>query len=277
MPYDNTGKSHNNGVSNEEMNIDVLNRRSDIVYDIWSQMNGVPYIAKQVGGTKTVVDGIVTFYTPDGEVDYSISMKNADQESSTHDWINCSSEVKKDHVLWGPWARTISDIRDDKDNLSYAKAEALQNIGRDTVMKNLSSNASEVKDFFRKHIINRNMGKYVIRHSKKTSSLQVYKFDDHPMVEYFKSMSLKFMGTKKSRMIRFLDAQGKEHDCGLRIRIQTNNGTTALLGLNEGKVNSKGNAKNNNASAVIKIQQEKITSTVLPKLKQKGKLKTYKI
>lgn len=277
MPYDITGKSHNNGVSNEEMNIDVLNRRADIVYDVWPEMNGIPYIAKQLGGTKTVVDGVVIFHTPEGEVEYNLSMKNADKESSTHDWVNCSSEVKKDHVLWGSWAKTISDIRDDKDNLTYAKAEALQDTGRDTVMKNLSSNTLEVKNFFRKHIINRNLGKYVVRYSKKTSSLQIYKFDDHPMVEYFNSMSLKFAGTKKSRMIRFLDAEGKEHDCGLRIRIQTNNGTTALLGLNEGKVNSKGKPKNNYSSGVIKIQQEKITSTVLSKLKQKGKLKTYKI
>lgn len=277
MPYDKTGKSHINGISNEKTNIDILNRRPDIVYDIWPHMDGVPYKAEQLGGTKTVVDGTVTFDTPNGHVKYNLSMKNADKESSTHDWINCSSEVKEDHVLWGSWAKTISDIRKNKSKLSYSQAEALQNTGRNVVMKNLSNNTSEIKNFFYKHIINRNMGKYIIRHSKKARSLQVYKFDDHPMVEYFKNMSLTFLGTKKSRMIRFLDAKGKEHDCGLRIRIQTNNGTTALLGLNEGKVNSKGKAKNNNSTPVIKIQQEKVDSAVLSKLKAKGNLKTYKI
>ena len=76
-------------------------------------------------------------------------------------------------------------------------------------------------------------------------------FRSHPAVDYIQkgySIVLKGKG-KSSRMVYFVDADGNVYDCGLRIRVTSNNGINAFLGLSKA---------NNNSQVVIKLQQDKV-------------------
>jgi len=49
--------------------------------------------------------------------------------------------------------------------------------------------------------------------------------------------------------VYFVDQQGKVYDCGLRLRVTSNNGINAFLGTSKA---------NRNSQVVIKLQQDKV-------------------
>ena len=50
-------------------------------------------------------------------------------------------------------------------------------------------------------------------------------------------------------MVYFVDQQGEVYDCGLRLRVTSNNGINAFLG---------NSTANRNSQVVIKLQQDKV-------------------
>jgi hypothetical protein len=50
-------------------------------------------------------------------------------------------------------------------------------------------------------------------------------------------------------MVYFVDADGEVYDCGLRLRVTSNNGINAFLGTSKA---------NRNSQVVIKLQQDKV-------------------
>jgi hypothetical protein len=50
-------------------------------------------------------------------------------------------------------------------------------------------------------------------------------------------------------MVYFVDAEGNVYDCGLRLRVTSNNGINAFLGASKA---------NRNSQVVIKLQQDKV-------------------
>jgi hypothetical protein len=49
--------------------------------------------------------------------------------------------------------------------------------------------------------------------------------------------------------VYFVDAEGNVYDCGLRLRVTSNNGINAFLGTSKA---------NSNSQVVIKLQQDKV-------------------
>jgi len=84
----------------------------------------------------------------------------------------------------------------------------------------------------------------------KTQSIFAFSADNHPAVDYINrgfTVSLQGKG-KSSRKVLFSDGINV-YDCGLRIRVTSNNGINAFLGLSKA---------NNNSQVVIKLQQDKV-------------------
>jgi hypothetical protein len=52
-------------------------------------------------------------------------------------------------------------------------------------------------------------------------------------------------------MVYFVDADGNVYDCGLRLRVTSNNGINAFLGTSKA---------NRNSQVVMKLQQDKVAN-----------------
>jgi predicted Zn-dependent peptidase len=109
----------------------------------------------------------------------------------------------------------------------------------------------QVTEILRRGLIEHNAGFDVVINDTKTSELYKFSAEQHPAVAYIAmgySIVLKGNG-KSSRMVYFVDADGEVYDCGLRLRVTSNNGINAFLGTSKA---------NRNSQVVIKLQQDKV-------------------
>ena len=122
---------------------------------------------------------------------------------------------------------------------------ALCELALDTLSKDQIINILQIG------LIDNNSGFDVVINDTKSQEIYVFSANNHPAVSYIErgfTPVLKGNG-KSSRMIYFVDSEGNVYDCGLRIRVTSNNGINAFLG------NSKANK---NSQVVIKLQQDKV-------------------
>jgi hypothetical protein len=111
--------------------------------------------------------------------------------------------------------------------------------------------SARIADILRFGFIEANKGFDVVINDTKTSQIYVFDAGHHPAVDYIsKGYSIVLKGNgKSSRMVYFVDAEGKVYDCGLRLRVTSNNGINAFLGTSKA---------NRNSQVVIKLQQDKV-------------------
>ena len=86
----------------------------------------------------------------------------------------------------------------------------------------------------------------------------LYQFDpaDHPVVDVARTCdSIKFVTARRAKSSRkvIFTKDGIDYDYGIRLRITSNNGITAFLGLSK---------SNNNSSVVLKLQQDAVHKLV---------------
>jgi hypothetical protein len=114
-----------------------------------------------------------------------------------------------------------------------------------------SLTSAQVIEILQRGLIEHNAGFDLVINDTKTSELYVFAAEQHPAVGYIQkgySVVLKGNG-KSSRMVYFVDAEGNVYDCGLRLRVTSNNGINAFLGASKA---------NRNSQVVIKLQQDKV-------------------
>ena len=113
--------------------------------------------------------------------------------------------------------------------------------------------SEQVTDILKRGLIEPNRNFDIAINDTKTSELYVFGAEEHPAYDYInKGYSIVLKGNgKSSRMVYFVDVDGNVYDCGLRLRVTSNNGINAFLG------NSKANR---NSQVVIKLQQDKVAN-----------------
>jgi hypothetical protein len=236
MTYDTTGRVHYEGVKNEDVTVRILNEKK-----IYSET------VEKRGGTKCKEDAVA------GDKKISIKRK-AGITNGSFDWFNTSAY---NDALGDTFTHFLSNmkelrqmpesLRSDEDFVLKIRDSfnALCELALDTLT------SPQVTEILRRGLIEHNADFDIVINDTKTSELYKFSAEEHPAVAYIVmgySIVLKGNG-KSSRMVYFVDAAGNVYDCGLRLRVTSNNGINAFLG------NSKANS---NSQVVIKLQQDKV-------------------
>ena len=240
------GSVHHGGIKNEDQTIKILNE-----IGIYREL------VEKRGGTTQKADAAA------GDKKISIKRKEGITNGS-FDWFNTS---KYNDVLGDTFNSFLSNvkelrtmpkdlIRDDEFILKVRDSfNALCELSLDTLT------SDQIIDILRRGLIDANAEFDVVVNDTKTDKLYVFGAEQHPAVEYINqgfSVILEGKG-KSSRKVLFSDGINV-YDCGLRIRVTSNNGINAFLGLSKA---------NSNSQVVIKLQQDKVKQLLISTNSQK--------
>jgi hypothetical protein len=240
------GSVHHGGIKNEDQTIVILNEKK-----IYSET------VEKRGGTKLKEDAVA------GNKKISIKRKEGITNGS-FDWFNTS---KYNDVLGDTFNSFLSNVKelrtmpkdligDDEFILKVRDSfNALCELSLDTLT------SDQIIDILRRGLIDTNAGFDVVVNDTKTDKLYVFGAEQHPAGEYINqgfSAILEGKG-KSSRKVLFSDGINV-YDCGLRIRVTSNNGINAFLGLSKANINSQ---------VVIKLQQDKVKQLLISTNSQK--------
>ena len=237
--YNTTGRVHHEGVANEANTIQLLNAFNIYLHRV-----------EKRGGTKLKEDAVA------GKQKISIKRKGSITTGS-FDWFNTTahndalgdtfdaflSNMKELRQLPESIRRDPEFISKMRDGFNALCELALDRLDYDDVRAIL----------FKEFDSHRDMD--VVINATDNRTLYKFKVEQHPVVKLLENRAGIVLqgGGKSSRTIYFVTAEGNVVDCGLRLRVTSNNGINAFLG------NSKANK---NSSVVMKLQQDKVRNLI---------------
>lgn len=230
------GSVHHGGVKNEDVTVQILNEKK-----IYSET------VEKRGGTKVKEDAVA------GDKKISIKRKEGITNGS-FDWFNTSAYNDALGDTFDHFLSNMKELRQMPESLRSDVEFVLKirdsfNQLCELALDTLTS--ARIADILRFGFIEANKGFDVVINDTKTSEIYVFDAGHHPAVDYIsKGYSIVLKGNgKSSRMVYFVDAEGNVYDCGLRLRVTSNNGINAFLGTSKA---------NSNSQVVIKLQQDKV-------------------
>jgi hypothetical protein len=226
-----TGEVHHGGIQNELDVIDVLN-----------EANIYPTPVTHAGGTQNKADAYA------GEVGISIKRKR-DLNNGSYDYLNSTVPVSTlPYIdLIDVWKEETLALAPTQENKEIAKQAF--NVVSSFVLSTIDSNTltAIVSDTFQAQA-----GMDIAITDQQTESLYLFSADDMEVPQLLKAgYKAQIVQTKNivtSRKIVFVK-DGDIRDVGLRIRLVTNNGVGAMMGMSKA---------NKTSSVVVKIQQDKV-------------------
>ena len=248
MTYKTDGSVHHGGVKNEDITVQILNELK--IYD-----NPV----EKRGGTKVKEDAVAGYQR--------ISIKRKEGiTNGSFDWFNTSAYNDLLGDTFDHFLSNMKELRNLPESLRSDDEFVLKIRDSFNQLCELSLDtltSARIADILRFGFIEANKGFDVVINDTKTSQIYVFDAGHHPAVDYIaKGYSIVLKGNgKSSRMVYFVDVEGNVYDCGLRLRVTSNNGINAFLG------NSNANS---NSQICIKLQQDKVK-----KLLQEVKAEEY--
>lgn len=271
MSFLTDGSSHRDGIKNEEKTRDFLQQHA---YKYFLHLEKEKYIVKRMGGTTNKADNVIISddghrieisdkhkkNLSSGSVDYINTGKpiNEKIESGRFNHLNEIKERVKE-IRQKPLSEREEVLESFRKEVSNAGYEALREL-----------DSSELIDFLYRYVIKPNEHLQILITEGKSEKRFLWHISQHPVVKLLEDgyvPTLKIRKNATSAPIKFVKGDGDEEiDCGLRIRILTNNGVGALLNTHEAwnaqpasffaiEGNKK---KNTNSSFVLKIQQDKV-------------------
>ena len=245
MPYNTTGGSHRDGVSNEKKIVDFLNATNGGSLRL-NELFGESLQFVQIGGTKSVSDMDI-FREESGERVCGVSIKNHKQGS--YDYVNTSRT--RDYLPEESVNRISSGIQgirtaylDQEEKIEAARAA--KNTLLEAEFVNLTSDA--IKSLLQK--INVRNPKLIIVNDVKDKKLKCYHESAFTELatEPYKEENVYSLKKGRGKTSRQILRNGVSTN--LRVRIELNNGVKALLG--------GFGAGNKNSSVAIKVQQDSV-------------------
>ncbi len=233
MGFVNDGSVHYSGIANELETSKILNEMKYFDDDV------IP-----VGGTKHKEDAVA------GNKKLSIKDKKK-LSTGSFDWVNTSANNCIFGGHFDPFKKKVKDIR--------LKDVAVRKKMVDSIRSEFASLCSDAFDYLSKEqlcdIVTKAISHdidYIFVNDQENESL--YQFDpkDHPAINIAETCDSIRLDTSKnaksSRKIIFVK-DGVDYDYGLRLRITSNNGINAFLGLS---------SSNKNSQVVLKLQQDSV-------------------
>lgn len=236
MTYKTDGSVHHGGVKNEDLTVQILNEKKIYSHPV-----------EKRGGTKVKEDAVAGYQR--------ISIKRKEGiTNGSFDWFNTSAYNDVLGDTFDHFLSNMKELRQMPESLRSDEEFVLKirdgfNALCELALDSLTS--AQVTEILRRGLIDANCGFDVVINDTKTSELYVFSADQHPAHDYIaKGYSIVLKGNgKSSRMVYFVDAAGNVYDCGLRLRVTSNNGINAFLGTSKA---------NRNSQVVIKLQQDKV-------------------
>ncbi len=233
------GSVHHGGVKNEDQTIAILNELK-----IYSSN------VEKRGGTTQKADAVA------GDKKISIKRKEGIANGS-FDWFNTSKYNDVLNNIFDDFLSSVKEFRSMPkdligDNEFVLKVRDNFNQLCETSLDTLSS--EQIIDILQRGLVNANDEFDVVVTDTKTDTLYVFGAEQHPAVGYInQGFTAVLQGRgKSSRKVLFSDGTNL-YDCGLRIRVTSNNGIKAFLGLSKA---------NKNSQIVIKLQQDKVKQLI---------------
>lgn len=233
------GSVHHGGVKNEDQTIAILN-----------ELNIYSSIVEKRGGTTQKADAVA------GDKKISIKRKEGITNGS-FDWFNTS---KYNDVLDNTFDDFLSSVKEFRtmpkdligDDEFVLKVRDNFNQLCEASLDTLSS--EQIINILQRGLVNANAEFDVVITDTNTDTLYVFGAEQHPAVGYInQGFTAVLQGKgKSSRKVLFSDGTNL-YDCGLRIRVTSNNGIKAFLGLSKA---------NKNSQVVIKLQQDKVKQLI---------------
>jgi hypothetical protein len=236
MTYKTDGSVHHGGVKNEDLTVQILNEKK-----IYSET------VEKRGGTKCKEDAVA------GDKKISIKRKEGISNGS-FDWFNTSAYNDVLGDTFDHFLSNMKELRQMPESLRSDEEFVLKIRDSFNALCELSLDSltsAQVIEILQRGLIEHNAGFDLVINDTKTSELYVFAAEQHPAVGYIqKGYNIVLKGNgKSSRMVYFVDAEGNVYDCGLRLRVTSNNGINAFLGTSKA---------NRNSQVVIKLQQDKV-------------------
>ena len=245
--YNTTGKSHKDGVKNEEFTANVLNKLKIYPGEVILR-----------GGTKHKEDAIVAYLN---EVLEKLGFKlKKGTGNGSFDWGNLGKQARTFHKYFAEWNTKIADWRTLPDTIRYDEEfqDMVGEIFADYCSAALDQITSdEVIQVLKEGFVDPLYGHHIWVRDSVDEELHRFTFQNHPAVRYiengFTARLVNASGlAKTSRKIVFNDGVS-DYECGLRFRLTSNNGVSAFLGA------PKKEKGNKNGSVTIKLQQDGVT------------------
>lgn len=235
------GSTHHEGVSNEHATIDLLNEFS--VY---------PDSVTHLGGTKHKADAMA------GEKGISIKHK-AGLKNGSFDWVN-TSDIHGiiDRTIFADFFSFISEARSWDVARREAIVEEVRDLFNECCEKALDSiHPYDLLCFLKSHVTEKQAGMGIVINDTKHETLHIMEADRLIMTRCINSNYspelVKGKGKSSRRLVFSSMAVPKGFDCGLRVRVTSNNGIRAFLGLSKA---------NKSSQVVIKVQQDNVREFV---------------
>ena len=233
------GSTHHQGVKNEYATIDILNEHA--VYDTK---------VKHKGGTKFKADAVA------GEKGISIKHK-AGLKNGSFDWVNTSDindvinrECFADFFTFLKGAHLLSK----KDR--FALVDQARDLFTKCCEKALDSiHPDDMQRFLKQHIVDKQRGYGIVINDTKHERLHIMEADRLAMTKCIEQGHTPrlIQGKGKSSRKLVFEYLVADINLGLRVRVTSNNGIKAFLGLSKA---------NKSSQVVIKVQQDNIKQFV---------------
>tara|TARA_A200000113_G_scaffold40427_1_gene32924 strand:+ start:30 stop:812 length:783 start_codon:yes stop_codon:yes gene_type:complete len=245
MVFPHNGENHENGIKNEKNTVEYQNNNPNNAINIclMSDYGGSDVEWSHQGGTKQKADANVKITTPGNvEIIEEISLKN--HKSGTFDWENTTKGVPeniknqiKEYKEKNKSATEVTKMH--RNEVNTILSDSLNNFTHEMIKGMLSAIYDDYPEWI---LVNKNKEKEFIMFHK--DNLEKY-FKPKENETYI----LKKSRAKTSRQIWMQSSDGNEKNTNLRIRLVTNNGVGALLGLSK---------SNKSSVPCIKIQQDHV-------------------
>jgi hypothetical protein len=269
------GSNHRTGISNEEYITERLN--TDLMSTIFPLNHNHGDLAVHIGGTGgkadcVLIDGSfrkdmvssVKEKVKIGQITIkkSLSIKKKEKETGTFDWNNTTAWIKK-NINSMPLIK-LKDIHSRSRIMRKTLSESQRAMNKNGFNKNMMEACDETLSNFNDEIIRNliqdemltpNKNEDVIIRIIATDHIYHFSFSSHPMHKYMAdadnifSLKKKNKGAKGSRTIFVQNRNNISEtiDTGVRIRLHSNNGASAMLGISN---------SNKDSAFCIKFQQD---------------------
>ncbi len=264
MTFKNDGSVHHSGVEAEH---NFIGR----IFDVESQkpkphgwillpnLKGIDYLVSHKGGTRNKSDCIIE--SLDGAVLHNVSNKKKESlTTGSWDWVNTSSIVREN----SDWFADVIEVVEtfNRSGRSKKEVEAKFKKASNKNLRQMTSN--RIKHILQKSVIDKNQHITMVVSDLKNCVDYSWPFTDHPLNDFIDThtpvLEGEFLNDDYTTSARIIFVKGQNRvDLGLRLRIVTNNGITALVGTEK------------SSQAVVKIQQDKC-DTLLERVQKKGNL-----
>jgi hypothetical protein len=237
MAFVTDGSVHYTGISNEKHMLYVMQSLGLVGKD-----------AKRKGGTQSKADFV------DGDRKFSVKHKDRLSKGS-FDWVNTSriGYIKSTH--FDEFLEGVREVVESGKKVTPKVIASVRRYFQKATSEALCACTSkDIERFLRENFEQPNKGMRCVVTESGTKKLFVFKFEQHPAINFLNKGWEPFFSSRAASSAKISFRKGEQVvDSGLRLRLASNNGIQAFLGLKRDR-----NGHKKQSVVVAKLQQDAV-------------------